>query len=98
MQAKFICLAYNLTLMINKKIEKEENLEYKYDIERKTKELISKQSELDAKGEMYPTTWELCLRVTQLSQKFYRWLRVFIRKNTSWCEAIAKLRALYDSN
>lgn len=98
MQAKFICLAYNLTLMINKKIEIEENLKYKYDIERKTKELVSKQSELDARGEIYPTTWELCLRVTQLSQKFYRWLRVFIRKKTSWCEAIAKLRVLYDSN
>ena len=98
MQAKFICLTYNLSLMMSKKIELEENLKYEYDIERKTKELKIKQAELDAKGELYPSTWELCLRVTQLPQKFYRWLRVFIRKNTSWCDAIAKLRVLYVSN
>jgi hypothetical protein len=98
MQAKFICLTYNLSLMMNKKIELEENLKYEYDIDRKAKELKTKQAELEAKGELYPSSWELCLRVTQLPQKFYRWLRVFIRKNTSWCEAIAKLRVLYDSN
>lgn len=98
MQAKFICLAYNLSLMINKKIEDEEKLKYEYDIKRKTNELKKAQTELDSRGELYPSTWELCLRVTQLPQKFYRWLRVFIRKNTSWCEAIAKLRVLYATN
>lgn len=98
MQAKFTCLAHNLTLMINKKIEDEEKLKYEYDFNRKKEELKKRQSELDAKGERYPSTWESCLRVSQLPLKFYRWIRVCIRRNISWCEAIAKLRVSYASN
>ncbi len=98
MQAKFICLAYNLSLMMNKTIEIEENTKYNYDLERKTNELKKRQAELDLKGESYSSTWALCLRVTQLPQKFYRWLRAYIRKNTQWCDAIAKLRSIYESN
>lgn len=96
MQLEFMCLTHNLTLLINDKIEQEEKVEYKYDLERKAKNLKTKQAALDEKNISYPSTWDLSLRVTQMPVKFYRWLRVHFHKNTPWPEAIAKLRIIYE--
>lgn len=48
-QALFICITHNLTLMMNKKIEIEEQVVYTYDRERKEKNLNTKQNALDEK-------------------------------------------------
>ena len=74
-QALFICITHNLTLMMNKKIEKEEKVVYTYDIERKEKNLNSKEAALDEKKIPYTSTWRISLRVSQITIKFYRWLR-----------------------
>jgi hypothetical protein len=97
MQVEFMCLTHNLTLLINDKIEQEEKVEYKYDLERKTENLKIKQAALDQKNIPYPSTWELSLHVSQLPVKFYRWIRVHFQQKTPWPEAIEKLRIIYKS-
>ena len=97
-QALFICITHNLTLLMNKKIEKEEKVIYTYDIERKEKNLNSKQTALDEKKIPYTSTWKISLRVSQFTIKFYRWLRNFVFiKGTSWDTAISKLRLVYEA-
>lgn len=97
MQAEFMCLTHNLTLLLNHKIEQDEKIEYKYDFERKSKNLKLKQKALDEKNIPYPSTWELSLRVSQMPVKFYRWLRTHFQQKTPWQEAIEKLRIIYES-
>lgn len=97
MQVEFMCLTHNLTLLINDKIEQEEKVEYKYDLERKTENLKIKQAALDQKNIPYPSTWELSLHVSQMPVKFYRWIRVHFQQKTPWPEAIEKLRIIYES-
>lgn len=95
MQTTFICLAHNLALLLSNHIEKKNGVAYEYDKKRKEKKLIQKQEKLKRIGLSFPSTWSLCLRTSQLSIKFYRWLRAHFRLNVSWDDAIGKLRALY---
>ena len=66
MQAKFICLAHNLSLIMYKNIEKEEGVKYEYDLQRKKENLNNRQQELAKTGKEYTNTWETTLRVSQL--------------------------------
>ena len=97
MQALFICLTHNLSLLMNKKIELEDDLVYTFDKVRKEKTLKEKQENLTSEGIEYTSTWETTLSVSQITIKFYRWLRVYATKNTSWSVAIANLRVLYET-
>ena len=95
MQATFICLAHNLSLFINDKLQAEEDVVYTHDIEKKQKLLDDKQKNLKKENIKFPSTWKIVLRVSQLTIKFYRWLRVCVRQEASWDEAVAALRRLY---
>lgn len=97
-QALFICLTHNLTLLMQKNIEDNDKIKYEYDKNRKENNLSKKQLELSKKNIAYPSTWEITLKVSQITIKFFRWLRVFITKEASWCDAITKLQAIYEEN
>jgi len=98
MQATFICLAHNLSLILNHKIEEEEGTIYKYDAKRKNDNLNVIQNDLKMKKTKYPSMWKTCLRCSQITIKFYRWLRVHLVKEALWCNAIRKLEVLYCEN
>ena len=97
MQATFICLAHNLSLVLNDKLQAEEDVVYTHDIEKKQKLLDDKQKNLKKENIKFPSTWKIVLRVSQLTIKFYRWLRVSVRKNAPWVEAVTALKQLYDA-
>lgn len=98
MQAEFICLANNLALLLNDKVETEDKVVYEYDRVRKTKRLNLKEEKIRKKKLIMPTTWRLCLRTSQLPIKFFRWIRTSLYLNTSWEVAIKNLAMLYAMN
>ena len=71
------------------------SLLFTFDKDRKEKTLKMKQKNLESNGVEYTSTWEISLCVSQIKVKFYRWLRIYATKNTSWNEAIANLGVLY---
>lgn len=95
MQALFLCLTHNLAVYMNQKIEQEDGLVYTFDKARKEKNHKMKQETLESNGVEYTSTWEISLSVSQITIKFYRWLRIYATKNTSWNVAVANLGVLY---
>jgi hypothetical protein len=96
MQAKFICLTHNLSLIMYKNVEKEEGVVYEYDLKRKKENLKNRQQELIKRGKEFTNTWETTLRVSQITIKFFRWLRAYVTRATSWASAIQKLKLIFE--
>lgn len=94
--AMFLCLTYNLILAMNSKVVDEEKVEYKYDKERKQKRCKETKRKVINEGEEFPTIWEHCIRVSQITVKFIRWLRAKWYNFTSWEEALVNLQVIYD--
>jgi hypothetical protein len=95
MQAAFSTLAYNLAKLLNEKIEREE--EIRDDRNEKKKEQ-RKEELLEISATLKTEIPSLRIeyqKASQLSVKFYRWLRVYIFKPSSWSESMAKLRHIY---
>ncbi len=89
-------LTHNLSLIMYKNIENEEGVVYEYDLQRKKENLNNRQHELIKGGKEFTNTWETTLRVSQITIKFYRWLRAFATRATSWATAIKKLKLIYE--
>ena len=95
MQAAFTVLAYNLAKLLNQKIENEEEI---IDITNKKKQgsrsnaLLEQSKNLNTQ---VPSLRRDYQKASQLSVKYYRWLRNHLFKSTSWSESLAKLRHIY---
>lgn len=95
MQAAFTILAYNLAKLLNEKIECEEEIKDERNEQKKekrTEELLEKSVTLKTQIPSLRIEYQ---KSSQLSVKFYRWLRVYIFKASSWSESMAKLRHIY---
>jgi hypothetical protein len=95
MQAKFIELAYNLAKLLNQKIEDEEEIidtKNKEKKEQRNRELLELSGQLETRVPSIRIEYQ---KASQMSVKFYRWLRVQIFKPTSWSESLAQLRHIY---
>lgn len=95
MQSIFICLTYNLTLLIDKRIEEKEGVKYTYDKKRKEKALHKKQKQIAENGLRFTTTWQISAKSSQITIKLFRWLRTYTSDPASWLDAIAQLKVLY---
>ena len=93
MQANFICLTVNLSVLMNQKMRDDEVVDNR-DI-RRQEERVEKQT-AEAKEEGYEVNPLLrrILRATELPQNFYRWLRSFMFVEVNWEHAVARLMAL----
>jgi len=98
-QANFICLTYNLSIILSRKAETESKAG---DVQLNKQHYERKQKRIDdlvkkAKKNNRSVS-SLLLRVTALTElpkKFYRWLRRNVVHETSWTEAFAALCLSY---
>ncbi len=96
MQAEFICLAYNLLLIFENILEKDEGIKNKKETKRKIKRLKNDFELSKIKEVVLPLHLQTLKRSTQRPLKFIRWLRNQIFTQSSWSVAIKALRLVYD--
>ena len=98
MQATFIVLTYNLAQLINEEIEKN-HMDGKPQNEtnetKKAKRLDLLETKVKASGQAFPRLRKIAYRSSQLSVKFYRWLRKHMHDPASWSVAQRRLATLY---
>lgn len=96
MQARFICIAHNLLLLLEQKLAQEEGISNEPERRRRSQRLDKVREALAEKGEVLPRWQEKITRMTQRSVKFIRWTEEhFWRETTSWKAALTSLRRLY---
>ncbi|MCP4746232.1 MAG: hypothetical protein GY874_08840, partial [Desulfobacteraceae bacterium] len=95
MQAEFICMAHNLMLLFEQDIEKQGVKNNKED-ERRKKRLTKDLGKCEVDTNKLPLFFTTTKRATQRPLKFIRWLRNHLFSNTSWLEAVASLKLIYD--
>lgn len=94
MQAQFVCMAYNLMLLLEGCVAKEGIINDIEDARRsnRLKEVLAKNK---VSKKTLPDFLKQPKRVTQRSVKFIRWLRNHLFMNTSWREALGPLQRIY---
>jgi hypothetical protein len=95
MQAHFLCLAHNLTLLQEHKLAVEHQITNIAETRRKTKRMERERKTVFDQGIALPTALQVLQRVTQRSIKFIRWLRIFLFSDAPWSRMLADLRRLY---
>lgn len=95
MNAAFLCLAHNLMLMLETKLEKENEIKNEAEEYRKEKGRTENEERLVKKGTKPDFVSTALRRMTVRSIKFVRWLRNFIYRESPWNAAIARLRKIY---
>lgn len=95
MQAHFLCLAHNLTLLQEHKLAVEHQITNIAETRRKTKRMERERKTVFDQGIALPPALQVLQRVTQRSIKFIRWLRIFLFSDAPWSRMLADLRRLY---
>jgi hypothetical protein len=94
-QAKFICLAHNLMLIVESYLQKN-GIENKKEDDRRQARLESDLTSRPGLNEKkLPSFLKTPRQATQRPLKFIRWLRNHLFVNTLWEEAEASLRRIY---
>jgi hypothetical protein len=95
MQAQFLCMAHNLALLQEHKLEREEGITNVAETRRKIRRLEEDRQTVLGKGLELPPALQSLQRFTQRSVKFIRWLRMFLFLPAPWERMLAVLRRLY---
>lgn len=95
MQAHFLCLAHNLALLQEHKLEREEGITNVAETMRKIRRLEEDRQTVLGKGLELPPALQTLQRFTQRSVKFIRWLRMFLFLPAPWERMLTVLRRLY---
>jgi hypothetical protein len=90
--AIFECLAHNLLLLFEKHIGKSEGLLDEAEIEKHRGRTKGPAGTTRAIGNFINTAVR---RATQRTQRFIRWIRVWIYKEAPWRDSIARLREIW---
>ena len=93
-QALFITLAHNLLLMLEKKLEVEEDITDEKVRRKQAKRLAMDIQKAQRAGRTPNCLVENVTRATQRSLQFIRWLRTGLTLNTSWEKAVEQVRPL----
>jgi hypothetical protein len=96
MQAHFCTLAYNLAKLLNEKIEKEEGIRDEVNIKKRKERLDDLLETAARKKTVVPRLRIEYQKASQLSVKFYRWLRVYLLDPSSWRHSLKELKLLYE--
>jgi len=98
MQAAFIVLAYNLSQLLNREIEGN-TPDGKPQDKANGKKIVKRFDELEkkgnARGDSLPQLRKIFQESSQLSVKFYRWLRKHLHDPAPWEHARSRLATLY---
>jgi len=93
-QAHFVCMAHNLLILLERKLEREEGLRDDKLYKKRLKRMEQIEKKIRA-ADRTPNPMVLkCNRITQRSLQFIRWLRNAIASLTSWSDGVAQLRPL----
>lgn len=95
-QARFVCLAHNLMVLLERCLEREGIRDEKVQAKRRrrTQEMIRDSLQLGNR----PNPMVLkCSRMTQRSLQFIRWLRHYLFDRSPWNDALASLRPLMEA-
>jgi len=93
-QAHFVCLAHNLMVLFEIALEENEGIrDEKVDKKRERRNQIAQALAKERGDTLNPLVVE-CVRRTQRSLQFIRWLRHCLFRETSWCEGMRVLRPL----
>lgn len=93
-QALFVCMAHNLLVLLERKLEREEDLRDEKLYEKRRKRLRRLEREIQDCGRKANPMVLNCNRVTQRSLQFIRWLRDALAFPTPWREGVELLRPL----
>ncbi len=93
-QALFVCMAHNLMILFERRLEQEENLRDEKSLAKRRKRLEKIQQKILAAGRTPNPLVINCTRVSQRSLQFIRWLRDVLAFPTSWDAEIDQLRPL----
>ncbi len=94
-QAHFVCMAHNLTLLLEQRLDSEHGIRNEAEIQRKQKREEALVQELEKQEESRPWLYSLLRRFSQTTFKLVRWLRSHWKINTSLPDALAQLNLLY---
>ncbi len=94
-QAVFICLTFNLLLLLEQQLAAQAQLRNKPEEERGVKRLEKLQFRARKAGAVLPRTLLLAQRSTQIGVKFIRWVATHLWKTVSLQHACVALAALY---
>jgi hypothetical protein len=95
MQALFITLSYNLARLFHDKLEQENNLTDHKNQKKRMKRHVELKAKMEGENRHLPRLRETCQKATQLSVKFYRWLRYHLYDPSPWPAAYVRLTRLY---
>jgi len=88
-QALFLCLTHNLMLLLEEELRRVEGIDNAPERKRKAE----RKEEAEKSGANFVAT--ALQRFTVRTLKFIRWLRNFVYRETSWENAVARLRHVY---
>jgi len=93
-QANFICLAHNLCVLLEDKLESDEGIVDGEALAKQAKRKREEARRANQAGRLMNALAQASRLPTQRSCQFIRWLGLVIDHNTPWKEAVALLRPL----
>ena len=96
-QANFICLARNLCVLLESKLESDEGIVDSKALAKQEKRKREESQRAIQAGRMMNALVQACELLTQRSCQFIRWLRLAIDYKSPWKAAVELLRPLMDN-
>jgi len=96
MQAHFICLAHNLTVLQEHRLETVEGVANTSEITRKAKRLGGEIARIAKENKVLPVLLRDFQRLTQRSVKYIRWRCAWLFESAPWHAVVAALRRSYE--
>lgn len=93
-QAHFFCLSHNLMLLLERDLALTEGVEDEKVRNKRHKRLEELRVQINQSGRQPNPMVMNCVRITQRSLQFIRWLRSSLRTTTSWRDGVEALRPL----
>ena len=93
--ASFLVLAYILGWLLHQKIEFDENIEDEANTKKRGKRVKELKEQAENHNLLVPELHKTLQVATQLSVKYWRWIRSQLRISTPWQAALSSLRKVY---
>ena len=93
-QALFVCMVHNLLLLLERKLDLEEDIREEKLLAKKQRRLKDLERAIRNAGRTPNPLVQNCLRITQRSLQFIRWVRDSLHAKTPWRPAVEQLRPL----
>ena len=96
MQANFNTLAYNLSVKLEQEIERDLEIRDEKNVRKRLRRQREMKAYQKTKDRVMPSLRESDKKASQRSVKFYRWLRINLRKSSCWIVAVGQLALIYE--